>query len=74
MALNVQGVSRKFTLKKNGSEVILSDPNPVLTPEEVMEFYSTTYPELTTSTVNGPNVTGEGEVSYEFKTTIGTKG
>ena len=51
----------------------MDDPDPEMTPEEVMQFYAGTYPELTTSNVHGPKMEGEVAV-YEFKTTVGTKG
>ena len=69
MALHIQGVKRQF---KHGNRQ-LDDPDPDMTPEEVMQFYAGTYPELTTSNVHGPKMEGETAV-YEFKTTVGTKG
>ena len=69
MALNVTGMKRVF---KFGSRE-LEDPNKNMSPDEVMQFYSATYPELTTSTVHGPKMEGDKAV-YEFKTTVGTKG
>lgn len=69
MALQIQGVKRQF---KHGNRQ-LDDPDPEMTPEEVMQFYAGTYPELTTSNVHGPKMEGEVAV-YEFKTTVGTKG
>lgn len=69
MALHVQGVKRQF---KYGNRQ-LDDPDPEMTPEEVMQFYAGTYPELTTSNVHGPKMEGDVAV-YEFKTTVGTKG
>lgn len=69
MALQIQGVKRQF---KHGNRQ-LDDPDPEMTPEEVMQFYAGTYPELTTSNVHGPKMDGEVAV-YEFKTTVGTKG
>jgi len=69
MALQIQGVKRQF---KYGNRQ-LDDPDPEMTPEEVMQFYAGTYPELTTSNVHGPKMEGEVAV-YEFKTTVGTKG
>ncbi len=69
MALSVQGIKRVFKHK----ELELSDPNPDMTPEEVMNYYSNMYPELTTSNVHGPNMEGDKAV-YEFKTTVGVKG
>lgn len=69
MALNVKSYKRVF--KHNGQT--LSDPDPSMSPEEVMNFYSNQYPELTTSNVHGPKVENDQAV-YEFKTTVGTKG
>lgn len=69
MALHVKEYKRVF--KHNGQK--LSDPNPDMSPEEVMNFYSNQYPELTTSNVHGPKVEND-EAVYEFKTTVGTKG
>lgn len=51
----------------------MSDPDPNMSPEEVMNFYSNMYPELTTSNVHGPQIVND-EAVYEFKTTVGTKG
>lgn len=69
MALQVTGLKRVF---KYGNRE-LSDPNKNMSPDDVMQFYSGTYPELTTSTVHGPKVDG-GKAVYEFKTVVGTKG
>lgn len=69
MALNIQNIPRVF--KHKGTT--LPDPNPTLSPEEVMAYYSNQYPELTTSNVFGPKVDNDQAV-YEFKTTVGTKG
>lgn len=69
MDLEVTGIERVFTYKDR----ILSDPDTNLSPEEVLAFYSNTYPELTTSTVHG-ELNDRGVMEYTFKTTIGTKG
>ena len=69
MALQINNYKRVF---KHGS-VTLADPNPEMSPEEVMNFYSNQYPELTTSNVQGPKIDGDNAV-YTFKTTVGTKG
>lgn len=69
MALNIQNVTRVF---KHGN-IQLNDPDPNMTPDEVMAFYSNQYPELTTSNVHGPKMV-DGHAEYEFKTTVGTKG
>ena len=73
MALEIKGLKRVFKLKKNGETLRLDDPNPEMAVNDVMDFYSMTYPELTTATPHGPVVEDDCAV-YEFKTTIGTKG
>lgn len=74
MALQVTNLTREFSLKKDGKkEVVLTDPNDSMSPEEVMKFYSGNYPELTNATISGPKVEG-GKAIYSFKTVVGTKG
>jgi PRTRC genetic system protein C len=72
MPLIVNGMKRSFKFKKE-TEIVLSDPNPSDTPEDVMSYYSNMYPELTTASVHGPEIENDMAI-YEFKTTIGTKG
>lgn len=69
MALNVKAFPRVFKHK----DITLTDPNPNMSPDEVMAFYSNQYPELTTSNVFGPKIDND-EAVYEFKSTVGTKG
>lgn len=73
MALDIKGLKRVFKLKKGNTTLTLDDPDSKMTLAEVMDFYSMTYPELTTATVHGPEFEEDRGV-YEFKTTIGTKG
>ncbi len=73
MALNITKIDRDFILKKGDKEVHLKDPNPELTPEEVMKFYAGQHPELTNATLAGPKVEG-GKAVYTAKTVVGTKG
>ena len=73
MALQIKGMSRTFKFKKGTEYVTLQDPDPNLSPDMVMNYYSNFYPELTTATVHGP-VIRDDRTEYEFKTTIGTKG
>lgn len=64
---------RVFKFNHNGNELILADPDPGRTPEQVMQFYSNQYPELTNAKVSAP-VHGDGNVVFEFKSAMGTKG
>lgn len=60
--------TRKF--KYNGIE--LGDPNPALSADAVREFYSTQFPELTNSLVEGPTTKGT-EQTYQFLRAVGAK-
>lgn len=73
MAFEMKGLKRVFKMKKDNSVLKLNDPDPDMSLNEVMDFYSMTYPELTTATVHGPEL-DEDMAVYEFKTTIGVKG
>lgn len=72
MALEIKGMTRSFRFKKGTEYITLQDPDPNISPDMVMNYYSNMYPELTTATVHGP-VIREDMTEYEFKTTIGTK-
>jgi PRTRC genetic system protein C len=69
MALAVANMQRVFKYNK----IDLDDPNPNLTPDQVLTFYSNTYPALTTATCSGPTIE-DGLVVFEFQSTVGTKG
>lgn len=73
MALKVEKIVRGFSFKREGKNISLTDPNPDMTPDEVMSFYAHSYTELTTATVSGPEIKNDQAI-FEFKTTIGTKG
>ena len=72
MALEIKGLQRIFKFRKDSKELVLSDPDSSLSVNEVMDFYSMTYPELTTATSTDRN--GRRQAVYRFKTTIGVKG
>jgi PRTRC genetic system protein C len=74
MALHVQTLSRKFVFSNNDEQIELPEVNPSLSPQQVMDFYTNTYPELTTATVEGPNIDGAGVAVYKFTSQIGIKG
>ncbi|SOD80846.1 PRTRC system protein C [Spirosoma fluviale] len=65
--------TRTFTLKENGQDVVLTDPNPSFSPEAVLNFYANTYPALTTAKIQGPDWNND-KLEYKFTTTLGTKG
>ncbi len=51
----------------------LDDPDTGMKPEEVKEFWSDVYPELTQAVVEGPDYK-EDAVEYTFRKAVGTKG
>ncbi len=71
MALNITTLTRVFRIEKTGVE--LDDIDPEMSLDDVMVFYSATYPQLTTAGIQGPEFE-EDKAVYTFKTTIGTKG
>ena len=73
MALQVTKLTREFKFKKDGKDISLPDPNPEFSAEEVMKFYSGTYPELTNGIVEGPTVVGD-KANYSITTRAGKLG
>ena len=73
MALDIKGLKRVFILNKGNDTLTLEDPDSRMSLSEVTDFYSMNYPELTTATLQGPELE-EDRAVYRFKTTIGTKG
>jgi PRTRC genetic system protein C len=73
MALIINSLARQFAFSYKGERIVLDDPNPKFTPEEVMAFLAGTYPVLTNGTISGPEIE-EDKVVYTFKTTLGEKG
>lgn len=73
MALLTTDLTRVFKFKKDNKNVELADPNPAFSPEEVINFYATQHPELTTASIDKRDVQKQ-KIVYEIKTTIGKKG
>ncbi|CAG9255097.1 Prokaryotic Ubiquitin family protein [Paraburkholderia unamae] len=69
MAITVATLVREFLY--NGMHFV--DPGPAFSPEQVRDLYAAQYPELTTATVDGPEVAGE-VASYKFVRAAGAKG
>lgn len=64
---------RVFIHKSKGKEIPLDDPNPNLSPEQVMGLYTASYSELITARVEGPLIKNDS-LQYTFVSNIGTKG
>lgn len=64
---------RVFIFNRQGTNIELADPSGEMLPASVLNFYSNTYPELTTAKMEGPEIKND-RVEYTFQTTLGTKG
>jgi PRTRC genetic system protein C len=75
MAFEVKNAKRKFVIEKDSKKenVELKDPHPEMSLQEVINHYSSQYPELTTANIDGPTMEGDFAV-YKFTSVIGTKG
>lgn len=74
MALQVKTVEREFTLETaKGDKVVLTDPHPGMSLQEVINHHSNQYPELITATIEGPRLVGD-KATYSFTTVLGDKG
>lgn len=71
--LQTSALSRIFLHRENNIEVRLTDPGETFSPEAVLNFYSGTYPILTTAKIIGPDIRND-EIQYRFESTMGTKG
>lgn len=71
--LVTNNLKRIFLFDHDGQQVRLSDPNIKFSPDAVLNFYSQTYPLLTTAKIEGPEIDND-ELQYRFVTTLGTKG
>lgn len=64
---------RIFSFNNRGQNIELADIDSRLSPESVLNFYSQTYPLLTTAKIEGPEIVND-RIEFKFVTTIGTKG
>jgi PRTRC genetic system protein C len=71
--LVTNSLERAFIFEDNGREIKLSDPSENFSAEAVLNFYSQTYPLLTTAKIEGPEIVDD-ELQYRFVSTMGTKG
>jgi PRTRC genetic system protein C len=69
MSLEAKTLKRVFKYGK----LTLSDPDPIMEPKDVMQFYSGQYPELTNASLEGPSIEND-EIMFEFGKTVGVKG
>lgn len=71
--LTVNTLPRIFIHTIEGEEVRLSDPNPQISPEQVLSFYANTYPILTNAKLEPPEIEND-ELVFRLQSTLGTKG
>ncbi|EJL74404.1 PRTRC system protein C [Chryseobacterium populi] len=66
-------LDRIFIFHDKDQEIILSDPEPTWNLQAVLNFYSGTYPILTTAKISAP-VIKDDKIQYRFESVMGTKG
>lgn len=59
----------KRTFRFNG--MVLDDPDPNMTPEKVIEFYTPLHAELNNSFLKGPAIGADGTKTYKIEVKIG---
>ncbi len=69
----IQNITRKFIVTVNNEPITLPDPNSEYSIDQVMSMYSNAYPELVNATYKELPIK-DNVVTYEFLTTLGTKG
>ncbi|MCX6165184.1 MAG: PRTRC system protein C [Ignavibacteriae bacterium] len=71
--MQVTNIPRVFKFKDGNNDIEVPDPNPKLSPEEVLDLLCNQYSSLTNAIV-GDCEMKDNKAVYEFKTTVGTKG
>jgi len=66
-------VSSKLLRAFKFDNQIIEDFNPALTPEEIKEHLSGSYPQLTNAKILNKGIQDD-KILFEFQTIIGTKG
>ncbi len=69
--LDIKNLPRIF--KHQHKSLTLKDPDPSMSSEQVLSFYSGLYPELAVARIEGPSIK-DGSAEYIFTTTVGSKG
>lgn len=69
MSISIAALLREFVY--NGMTFV--DPGSTFSPDQVRDLYTAQYPELTTATVDGPEITGN-TARYRFVRAAGAKG
>ena len=67
--MNIKNIPRVF--KFNGKEI--ADPNPALTPDEVVSLLMNEYPAMTNAKVESKGISDDKDI-YDINTKMGTKG
>ena len=67
--MQIQPTERVF---RYSGGLVLPDPDPSLGIEAVRQVYASSYPEIITDVVSGPELV-DGKQVFTFKTAVGTK-
>ena len=75
MALQVSTPKREFIVagKSKKDNIVLPDPHPDMSIQEVINHYKGQYPQISTAFIDGPKMEADKAV-YKFNTVIGDHG
>ncbi len=74
MPLQVNNLPRVFKVCVGNGEMVLDDPNPNLTPEEVQAHFAALYPEVASAKVEGPILKEDKQEFILRSGSVGVKG
>lgn len=66
-------LKRIFLMEDKGQTIDLSDPDPMLSPQAVLNHYSNLYAILTTAKISPADIKDDS-IQYRFESVMGTKG
>jgi len=64
--ISIKKLTRRFKIDTSDHKITIDDPNPAMTPGQVMELLSLNYSELINALVSGPEMVND-EAIYTFK-------
>lgn len=72
--MTANALPRKFKLNVNPHAVLLDDPNPNLSLDEVKNHFSVLYPEIASGNFGSPKIENDTQVFTISGKTVGVKG
>jgi PRTRC genetic system protein C len=76
MAIQIEESPKRVFIvtDSDGNEIPITDPNPQLSPREVVKHLSGLYPNVLNSTIKGPEVQKDGSFKFTITSAAGSFG